>query len=444
MDKIKSILVKSIESEIPIRNKRNFDYSLMKLNKIISFIGVRRSGKTSYLYQIMDYLLNKKNISKKNLVYINFEDDRLYPLNGGEFNSIIDNIENIIDYDKSQNVYLFLDEIQNIPNWSRWLRRVQDTKNNFKIFITGSSSKLLSREIATELAGRTISLEVYPLTFKEYLDFKEIKINLQTINYSNHKSSLLKEFNQYLIGGGFPEILQEHENSDLVLQSYFESIFFRDLVERYNIKSINMFSDFLKLLINNTSGIVSLSKMENILKSIGHKVSKSTLSEYLNYAQEVYFIFTLQVFSYKIKDQLIYPKKIYSIDNGLNNAISLKFSNNFGALLENLVFLELKRKNKEMFYFLTKEGLEVDFLIKDNLEFSQLIQVSMSLKEENTKKREFKSLTKAMNELNLNEGLILTLDEDFKEIREVKSENGEKRKIKIIVKPVWKWLLTEV
>lgn len=432
MEKIKYLLQTWLEKEIPKIYEREFDYSLIETQKIITFVGVRRSGKTTFLFQIMKYLLEKK-IKRENLIYTNFEDDRLYPLDGTELNNILPTIDEIINYDKSKKLYLFLDEIQNIENWSKWVRRIMDTKPNIKIFITGSSSKLLSKEIATELSGRTISIEIFPFSFKEYLECKQIKIE-KNIRYSKNKPMILKEFNNYLLSGGFPEIIFDQKNKNAILQSYFDSIFYKDLVQRYNIKSINMFEDFLKLLISNTSSIISLSKLENTLKSIGHKSSKSTLSEYLTYVNETYFMFPIQVFSYKIKDRMIYPKKIYSIDNGLINSISIKFSNNYGPLFENIVFLELRRRKKELFYYLTKNGLEVDFLIKENLKFSKIIQVSMTVKDEETKKREIKSLINAMEETKLKKGTIITLDEK----ETIKLENKE---IEII--PIYEFLLNQ-
>ena len=410
MEKLKYLINSWLEKDFSEIYEREFDYSLNESNKIISFVGVRRSGKTTYLFQIMRYLLSK-NISRNNLIYINFEDDRLYPLNGEELNQILPTIEENVEYDKTKKLYLFLDEIQNMPNWSKWLRRIYDLNENLKIYVTGSSAKLLSREIATELSGRTLSLEVFPFSFKEYLDFKKIRYNLKNLEYTKSKNQLIKSFKEYLQEGGFPEIIIENKNQKLILQNYFDSIFYRDLIQRYNIKSIKMFEDFLKLLIANTSKIVSLSKLEKTLKSIGHKASKSTLSEYLNYVKEVYFFFPLQVFSYKIKDQLLYPKKIYSIDNGLINSISIKFSDNYGILFENMVFLELRRQNKDFCYYITKNNLEVDFVIKEKLKYSKIIQVCFNLEENETKIREIKAITTAMSELKLKRAYIITLKE---------------------------------
>lgn len=430
MDKLKFLIKTWMEKDFSNFHNREFNYSLIDNKKIISFVGVRRSGKTTYLFQIMKYLL-EKGAKRENLIYINFEDDRLYPLDGTELDNILPTIEEIVNYDKNNVLYLFLDEIQNLNNWSKWLRRIQDTKENIKIFVTGSSAKLLSKEIATELSGRTISLEIFPFSFKEVLESKNIEYD-NNIYFSDSKAIILKEFDNYLHNGGFPEIIYEKENKNLILQSYFDSIFYKDLVQRYNIKSVKMFEDFLKLLIGNTSSIISLSKLENTLKSIGHKVSKSTLSEYLNYINEVYFLFSLQVFSYKIKDRLVYPKKIYSIDNGLINSISIKFNQNLGPLLENIVFLELRRKQKEVFYFISKNNLEVDFLIKENLKFTKLIQVSLSLNDEKTRKREFKALFTAMDELKLDSGEIITLDE--KDEIEIDGK-------KIFIIPIYEFLL---
>lgn len=431
MDKIKYILTSWMEQEIPAVHTREYDYTQLTLNKIISFIGVRRSGKTSKLFEIMRHLL-EENIDRNNLIYINFEDDRLYPLEGNELDSLIPIIKEIIPYNTKQPLYLFLDEIQNMPHWSKWLRRIQDTQKNIKLFVTGSSAKLLSKEIATELAGRTISNEIFPFSFKEYLKIKNFTYNLKNLEFSSHKPLLLKYLQQYIENGGFPELVLGDMDRNTLLQSYFDSIYYKDLISRYNIKSTKMFEDFLKLLLQNTSNIISLSKLEKVLKSVGHKVSKSTLAEYLQYAKEVYLCFPLQVFSYKIKDQLTYPKKIFSIDNGLLNAITVKFTENKGALLENLVFLHLRQLQKEIYYYITKNGREIDFVLKEDLKFTSVIQVCWSLKDSETKKREVRDLVESLKELGLSEGLILTRNEE---------DSFEVDGKKIIVKPIWKWLL---
>jgi len=432
MDKIKKILVDWFERDIPKVIDRKFDYDLLNLNKIISFIGVRRSGKTSFLYQIMNYLTKEESINRNNLIYINFEDDRLYPLEGGELDSILEDYNDVIDYDKEKDVYLFLDEVQNIENWSKWIRRLQDTKKKLKIIVTGSSAKLLSREIATELSGRTISQEVFPLSFKEFLLFNNFDYNIKSLKFSSKKIEILKLFDKFLKNGGFPEIVLDDTNKQVVLQSYFDSIFYKDLILRHNIKSMKMFEDFLRLLIANVSNRVSLTKLENTLKSLGYKVSKSTLSEYLNYAREVYFIFSVPVYSFKIKDLLLYPKKIYSIDVGLNDSISTKFSKNLGDLIENIIYLEFLRRGEDVYYFISKNDLECDFVIKENLKYTKAVQVSFDISDEDTKRREVKSLLSALRELNLEEGVILTYDYFGEEIINKK---------KICYVPVWYWLL---
>lgn len=431
MDKVKRLLVEFYETPTPKRFERYYDYTLLETNKILSFVGVRRSGKTSYLYQIIHHL-QEKGVKKENLIYLNFEDDRLYPLEGNELDSILPSIKEVLDIDHTQNIYLFLDEIQNIENWSRWLRRVHDTQENITLFVTGSSSKLLSREIGTELRGRTLSTEVFPFSFKEYLVFNEISYDKKKLDFSTNKGEILKHFNSYLNCGGFPEILYNPQNKKEILQEYFSAIFYKDLVERHNIKSTKMFEDFLKLLVQSVGNVSSLTNLENNLKSLGHKVSKSTLGEYLEYAQEAYFLFTLPVFSPKIKNQLIYPKKIYGIDNGLLNSITFKLIEQQSILLENIVFLELRKQKKELFYYKTKNDLEVDFLVKEDVEFKELIQVSVSIKDEQTRKREVRALEKAIEELGLKTGTIITLDE--KEVIEI---NGKK----INVVPIWEFLL---
>lgn len=431
MDKIKKLLLEFYERPIPKRFERFYDYSLLETNKILSFVGVRRSGKTSYLYQIMNYLL-EKGVKKENLIYLNFEDDRLYPLEGGELDNILPSLREILDVDQNQVIYLFLDEIQNISYWSKWLRRIQDKEENIKLFVTGSSSKLLSREIATELRGRTLSTEVFPFSFNEYLTYKNISYNKKNLLHSTKRPLIVRHFITYLQEGGFPEILKYPQSRQEILREYFTAIFYKDLVERHSIKSTKMFEDFLKLLVQSTGNISSLTNLEKNLKSLGHKVSKSTLAEYVDYAQEAYFLFQVPIFSPKIKNQLLYPKKIYGIDTGLLNTITFKLIEQQSILLENIVYLQLRREQNEIFYYKTKNDLEVDFLTKEDVSFKDLIQVSVSIKEEQTRKRELRALEKAMNELNFKEAKIITIDE--KETILV----GDK---KIEVIPIWEFSL---
>ncbi len=429
-EKLKILLTRWYEFKPPSLVKRDFNYSLIKSNLILNIVGVRRCGKTFLLYQIMQEL----DIPRENILYLNFEDEMLYPLAGDELQNLLDIYFELITPNPNYKIYLLLDEIQNIPYWEKWVRRIYDTQSQMKIILTGSTSKLTSQEIVTTLRGRTITFNLYPFSFKEFLRAKKFDFEPKTISHSPQKPILMKFLNEYLKYGGFPQILFEQEdNKNMILQEYYRAIFYRDVVEKYSIKNIKLLEAFLKLIISNASCLISFSKMEKFLKTLGFKVSKTTLIGYMNYFTSCFLCFDVPIFSYKIKDQLQYPRKVYGIDVGLINAISFKFSSQIGKIYENVLFLELKRQGiEEIYYWKNRQNKEVDFVIKEEIQPSQLIQTCFNLDEAKTKEREIKTLILAMEEFKLRKGLIIT-DEYNAE------EKIENKKINFI--PLWKWML---
>lgn len=419
---------KNIPSIIP-RDVTLKDYLSMKVNKIIVLNGFRRVGKTYILYGLANELL--KSNTREEIVHINFEDERI-PLKTEFLSSILPVADELFN---KKIKYLFLDELHNIPNWSKWLRRTYDNKN-IKIFVSGSSSKMSEEEIPTELRGRFLEVKVFPLSFKEFLEFKKLRFDLKNIDYSEQEKPLiLKALTEYLVYGGLPEIVLEDENKKFELaQSYYATVIKRDIAERYNIKNEESLKTLIKLLLDSKE--YSISKTYNNLKSLGLEVGKSTVQKYLSYIENSYFAFSLPIFSYKIKDQIQYPKKIYFIDNVFINAISTKFMNNFGRLYENLVAIELKRRKQESYYWKNMEKEEVDFVVKKDSKIDRLIQVCYDISDPDTKKREIKALLKAGKDLRCN-NLIIINQNYFGE--EQAEWFGIKGKIKFI--PLWKWLL---
>ena len=398
-------------------------------NKIITVSGPRRSGKTYYFYQTIQKL--RKKIEHSRIVYLNFEDDRLLPLNLKDLNNLIEAYFELYPENKTKQVYCFFDEIQNIDGWELFIRRIYD-KEKIKIFITGSSSKLLSKEIATSLRGRTLNYQMFPLSFKEFLRFKNVKLEKNFV-YSKIRFQIKKLFEEYLVFGGFPEVVLEKDDLKLsVLKNYYDLIIYRDLVERFAIRNTIFLKSLTKYLLTNFSATFSINAYyQGLEKPL--KPAKETVLEYLSYLQEIELIFLAPIFSYSLKTQQVNPKKNYAIDNGLRNTIAFQFSQDYGRLLENLIFIELKRRDKEIYYH--KQKNECDFVVKDNLKISQAIQVTRELNQKN-KERESNGLIEAIQEYKLKDGLILTKDQE-KEI--IKKIGGQK--IKIQVMPIWKWLL---
>jgi predicted AAA+ superfamily ATPase len=321
MEKIKFYLRWWFDYELPFYVEREFDSSIVNTNLIAVLVGARRSGKSTLFYQLINSY--KKKIPVSNIIYINFEDDRLAPLEGKELSVLLNIFRQNYRYDENYPIYLFLDEIQNLPGWEKTVRRLYDTEK-VKIFITGSNSKLLSREISTALRGRTLSSKVNQLSFTEYLKFNNIPVpDLNDLRYSEQKDKIIFLFDKYLRYGGFPEVvLAENEHlRDRILQEYMNTIFTRGYYWRYEIRQFKVMDIYLKMLCRQPDRY-SARKMQNLLKSLGFKVSKNTLIEYLSYMEGSFFRKKYNDILYSIKDQLQYPRKFYLLDNAyLRNII---------------------------------------------------------------------------------------------------------------------------
>lgn len=391
--------------------------------KIITLIGVRRCGKTSIFYHMINQLIEK--IEKTKILFLNFEDER-FELNSDELDLILQAYMELYPSYKLSECYFFFDEIQNIPNWEKFIRRMYDTISK-NIFITGSNSKLLSSEIATSLRGRTLNFEIFPLSFKEYLSFKDIEVDF----YSSKSLAFIKNAQEsFLKNGSFPETLfLEEIYANKTLQEYFNVLLYKDLAERYNITNTVALKFFLKRIISSSTKQISINKIFNELKSSGIKIGKNTLYEFLEYVQNIYLALTLQKYDNSLINKELGEKKIYSIDIGLNNATEFRFSDDIGKSLENAVFLELKRKEFDIYYYRTSKS-ECDFLVFDKNTISDVIQVTFDMSDENTKSREIKGLIEACKNFDLKSGTIITFDSEDELI-----ENG----IKIKIIPFYKW-----
>lgn len=429
---IRTILLEWQNKELPKIIRRELDLSSyldLKVKKIISLTGFRRTGKTYLFFGLIEKLLC--NFSKKEIVYINFEDERI-PLKTEFLTLLLPAIEEVYG---ALPKYLFLDELQNIPNWSKWLRRITD-QYDIQILVTGSSSKMSGREIPTELRGRALDVRVYPLTFAEFLKFNNCEFEIKNGEEAESKKAQIKFYlEKYLTWGGMPEaVLIEQAKKFELLQGYYASMLGRDIIERYNLKNEEALREVGQLLLNTT--LFSIGKMHNFLKgSLGIKVGKATIAQYLTYFENSFFLFSVPIFSYKIKDQMQYARKSYLIDNGFISTMQLKFSQNYGRLFENLVFVQLRRnlkQNDQIFYWKNNVGREVDFVLKEGSKITKLIQACYDIASPETKKRETAALLKCAKELKVDNLLVIT--NDF-EGREAFGEH------EIVFVPLWKWLL---
>ncbi|MFH1854542.1 MAG: ATP-binding protein [Candidatus Omnitrophota bacterium] len=405
-------------------------YIPLDAGKTITLYGPRRCGKTFLFYQIIREFINR-GIPFQNIAYINFEDERIQPFSKDDWDVFLDAYLELYPDNTDRKTYFFLDEIQETPLWDKFVRRLSE-QPDFQLFLTGSSSKLFSGEISTALRGRTLSYFLMPFSFKEFLMANKFKIE-DNLEYSPSRHKAKKLFQEYMKFGGFPEIFDKEDSLKIqILQGYFDLIFYKDIVDRYKIRNFTLMKNIMRYLLTHFASTFSFTSYYNFLKSSGSKIGKDTIFEYISCLEEVNFIKLVPLFDYSLKKQTVNPKKIYCIDTGLVTAVSFQFSEDKGRYLENMVFLELLRKEKEIYYFKIDNN-EVDFLITKKGRPEQLIQVSDNIEDKGTKEREIRALVTASKKLNIKNCLILT-DGQKSDIH----EDG----LKINVLPVWKWLLS--
>lgn len=401
---------RGIRREIAPQFKR-----LADLPHIVVIAGIRRSGKSTLLCQIMDAL-------GKKAYYFNFEDERMINFEVSDFNRLY---EAFVELQGERNAFFF-DEIQNVAGWERFVRRMHD--DGFKFFITGSNASLLSRELGTKLTGRHIPATLYPFSFREYLDFRGVSWKKDDLFYTKKRAGLKKHFNQYLQEGGMPEYLKYKAPEQL--KKVYDDILYRDIIVRYDLKESKSLRELALYFVSNIAAPVSYNKLKSFLQ-LG---SINTVKSYLDYLENSFLFFSVKRYAHSLKQQAVSPKKIYCIDGGLANHIAFAFSENKGKFLENLVFLELLRRGKEIYYYKTKNDFEVDFAVKEGKTIKELIQVSWNLKNADAREREVRALFEAMKELRLKKAMILTDD----------SEETINLGINVInVIPAYKWLLED-
>jgi len=400
------------------------------IRKAFVFVGMRRSGKTWAMYQQIQKLLDN-GIDKKKILYINFEDDRLSLMQTNHFQSILDAYFSVYpQYIGARDLHFFFDEIHEIDHWEKFVRRILD-RESINIYISGSSAKRLSKEIASVLRGRTIVIEIFPFSFNEYLLYQQIP--LQQDYSTKQQSTISYHLNEYLIYGGFPEAVSMKKNFHRnLLQGYIDVVVYRDIIERYNISNIHIVKELLKFCIQNASSLMSINKIYQRFKSCGKKIGKNSIYQFMDYFADAYCVYTVPMYSHSINKQNINPKKIYVIDQGLITAYTIKPDYEEASRLENLVFCQLRRTSENIFYYKTNSGREVDFLVINSHGDILLIQVSVSLMNPETKKRELDAIIEAMNELSLDAATIITIDND----ETIPTDMGS-----IYCISLWKWLL---
>ena len=427
-EKLKELIIEHKEkflkkTELVKREIQKDIAPLLNQREIIIITGIRRGGKSSLMRLISNDLIEKYDILQDNILYLNFEDERFTYFDINDFEQVYEIFLEL--YHPVGRKYFFLDEIQNVKGWEKWLNRLYEFED-LKIFVTGSNATLLSSEIATALTGRNRQLIVYPFSFNEFLSLRSYSITEKDFYLREKRIEIKRLFDEYLKLGGFPEVLKISDNT--LLEQYLKDIIYRDVIARYSIRNIKEIKELILYLASNIGTIQSY----NNLREMINVKSLNTIKNYLEMLENVFLFFKIDLFSFSVKKQIYNPSKIYSVDSALSNAIAFKFSENLGHIYENIVFIELQRKNKEVFYWKSKRGREVDFVIKSGLKIDEAIQVCFSFTDKKTRDRELESLLSAKNELNVDNLVMITEDEKGEEVIDG---------VTIRIIPLWKWLL---
>lgn len=419
--------------KFPTGIERAIKYELTKsldTKYILVITGVRRSGKSYLLFQLVDFILRK--LPPENVLYVNFDDPVFLGL-------IIDpaGIETLYrDYLKHKNPkgikYLLFDEIQNVPNWEKWIKAYYDMEEEIRFIVTGSNATLLSSDLSTLLTGRNLQFEVFPFNFNEVLKAKgeNIVVSPETkkvyeMNYGI-KDTLRHHLDYVLKWGSFPEVVfLDESHKEAILKEYYKDILYRDIVPRFEVRHANKLEEIAYFVMSNISNPISY---HNIGELAG--THENTVREYLSYFEKAYLSFQVAKFSYSLNEQIKNPKKVYFIDTGMRNTVCFRFSQDIGRLCENLVFMDMRRRGKNVYYWKGKG--EVDFVVKEGMKIDKLIQVCWEINNARTKEREVKALVEAMEKFDIGEGVVIT-DDYF---------GDEEKNGKIIsFIPLWCWLL---
>jgi len=407
------IILQKREIEMRLKEKYVERSQDLKLNNnlIKVIVGPRRAGKSFFAI----HYLNKQG----KFGYVNFDDEKLTEVEN--YDEIITVMNSIYENPK----FILFDEIQNLPKWELFANRLQ--RQGYNLVITGSNSNLLNKELATHLTGRHLLTNIFPFSFKEYLKFENKEFTTTEIR---------EKLSQYLLNGGYPEILLKNVELKEYLPTLFNSMLYKDIVKRYKIRNPKQIEDLAVYLISNIANEYSY----NSLTKVSKIKSSHTTERYLDYLEESFILFSLNRFSYKVKEQLSPNRKIYCIDNGFIQAKAFKLSPDIGKLYENVVACKLKKQETDgklkFYYWKNQQQEEVDFVIKEGTKVKQLIQVCFNINNLETKNREIRALIKAGKELKCNDLLIITEDKEAEE----KSEwFGDKATIRFM--PLWKWLM---
>lgn len=400
--------------------------------KATILIGVRRCGKSTYAFQQVKRLL-EEGVPRENILFLNLFDDRLAGLERDGLGPVTEAYFSLFPEKKGkETVHCFFDEIQAVPGWEPFVDRLMRTEK-CRVTLTGSSARMLSKEVATQMRGRALSWELFPFSFREFLDAK----GLDASGPLSTRRRLLveKAFEEYQETGGFPEVVSLDKALRVKThQEYFHAILYRDLVERHDIAHPKAVSDLARWLVDHTGSLYTGNSLTGYLKSLGHSAPKAAVASFLGWFEDAFFLYSVSVFDASLARRNTNPKKVYCVDHSLVKSVSSGILVNSGHLLENLVFTALRRAHPEIYYYKTKSGREVDFVVPGRGRPRALIQVCESLADPGTRARETSALEAAMAETGLRSGTIVTKNETER----IETDDGP-----IEVVPAWRFLLDQ-
>ena len=407
---------------------RDVDY-LEKRNSATVVTGMRRTGKTYATYQRMRALVDS-GIPLERIVHVNFDDDRLKGLKLEHLRLVGDVHAEMFPDAAKERCWYFLDELQDIKGWELYARRLLDS-HKVQLCLTGSSSKMLSGEIATQMRGRSIDVEVFPLSFAEFMRFNSLAKTVPSAPYSARAAGALRHaMKRYLDEGGFPDVQgDDYRIRVRTLQGYVDAVLYRDVIERHEVPSVQALRYTLEYIKSNFAHKISTRAISGTLKALGISDNREYISDYLDWLEQAYLIYRVPVRTDSLSVRRMNPDKFYLVDTGLARAVTPKSDESRGWLLENLVFLSLRRGDNKIEYFNTKKGEEIDFLVTNNVTKKQrLVQVAWEMSSPDTEARELSAIKAARSEIKVDDCTVVTWDDE-------READGVK------VVPAWKWCL---
>lgn len=382
------------------------DKEIFSIPDVVSIcIGVRRCGKSTLMESVILRLLSE-GVSRENIVCINFSDDRLLGLQSGGWDAFFSAYYGRFPEKRGkETVYFFFDEIQQFPHWELFVERLR-REENCRIFITGSSAHLLALEVGTELRGRTLSTELFPFSFGEFL--VRCGVSRQGRG-TTHRMQVLRAWEKFSAEGGFPAVFDlPAEARKLLHREYLNALMLRDVIERYKVTQPLALRHLVNRMLNGVGTLFSFRKVGEELKALGFAANREMVAQYLQWLEDAYFLFTIPVYSASVARQSRELRKVYCVDHAMANTLSNGVLKNRGQLLENMVFVYLRRHTPQVFYYKTKNALEVDFIAVFPEGEKLLVQVCADMSAPDTRKRELRALRAAMAESGLRRGVIVT------------------------------------